>query len=176
MYLNFKLIKAKKIKARDLLTIQAIKQKEYEMFKSSVAYLEKLEKDGWLKKIKGTKKMEVYLKFRLTDKAKRFLKTIEIVKASPNSIKLSKLLRQAYEDNNLEKKKGNEKKVNEMIAWFLMETQYKPSIVLEKVNDYLSETESEYTKTLENLICYNVSHFVTKWDLRDSMLYTLMEN
>lgn len=174
MYINFKILVKSGVNAQQLLILQGIKQKEYDMFEKALPHLEKLKENGFLTTIKGEKTQALYTKFRLSKKGKNFLRDLEIAEITEESLKLSAELISLYEDEGLDIK--NKKKIVELTSWFLSETGFNGDDVYQTVSDYINSTEKTYVSNLNNLIWKGESAFSTKWNLSQSKLYGMMTN
>jgi hypothetical protein len=168
MYINFKLLLKHKIKAGELLLLQGLKQKEYDLFFKSENTLNCLEEKGYLKKI-GKK---TYKDFRLSEKGSKFLKDLQVAEITEDSKRLAMNLISLYEEKGF--KITNKKKIVELCAWFLSEVDYSVDDITTVVADYLNITEIKYTSSLQNLIWKGDNVFSNNWSLSQSKLYGLL--
>lgn len=176
MYLNFEILEKKGFswKENELLVLLCIRQKEYERLEPCRDVLLSLHSKGYVVKLAShPKNKPSYLGARLTMKSKALIRELQIAEITPESTSLAASLVSLYEQYNLNI--GNKKKIVELVAWFMAETQdYTPEQVYEAVENYVSTTEKTYISALNNLLWKGESTFSTTWSLSQSKLYTLL--
>jgi len=166
MYINFDLLKKKEITTTQLLVLQIIKQKEYERLEGLGNIMNKLFKKGLVMVIKGSKKQLSYEKARLTKTGKEFLNQVEVPEVTEEAIKLTDDLRNLWIDEG--KEVGSQLKILKLVSWYLSETGHNPADIYETVADVSKDW------FLHNLIFKAPNYHVTRKDLSESYLYSLM--
>lgn len=160
-----------KWKDNELIVLNLIKQKDYDVLEGCAETIEKLAEKNFISYIKDTKPPD-YKRARITKKGRSFLNYVEIPEISQKSWNLAKDLLSLYKNNDL--RINNKKQVYEMVAWFLNETGYEPKEVYNTVEEYINSTEPKFTSSLNNLIWKGQSVYSAKWKLSESKLYSLM--
>lgn len=183
MYINTKVLKKYGIGVEKFFILQMYQQKDYAEEDSMLASflpvnLDILEKDGFIKKLSNYKKSDpIYKWYRLDKKGKAFMREVQIVGISDLSKKLSVSLINLYESYNISiDANNNKKKVHELVAWFLGNTDFSAKEIYGKVEDYIRNTEKTYVSSLTNLIWKPPNLYAVHKNLSDSKLYGLMTN
>ncbi len=175
MVINFKTLDKHGFswKNSEVLVMQCIHQKEYELLEDCRDILNGLYKKDFISLIKRAKKdTPTYMKARLTKKGKSFLKDLQVAEITQESKLVAFELIEMYSSKNLNI--GNKKKIVELVAWFIAESQIDADTIADTVNDYILKEDPKFTSKLENLIWKGDSVFSTAWNLSQSKLYQMI--
>jgi hypothetical protein len=173
MYINFNLLERVGIKWRDneLLVLQCLKQKDYDVLDvHSRDALNSLYKKGFVTLVKGNQ--PAIQRARVSKKGNKFLKDLSVAEITEESKQLAGNLISLYE--NAGKPVQNKKKIVELTAWFLAETDFSAEEIYNVVEEYIRTEEIKYVSHLQNLIWKGESVFSTNWNLAQSKLYGLL--
>ena len=167
MYVNIEQLTLSGLTPYDLVNLVAIRQTED-------AFIQHIPKED-IQKYAGMDFVEVKAsgKVRLKKKGESFIVTVETPGITKEISDTMETLVRMYEESGKELG-GTRKEVEARIVWFMGNTAYKPSIIVQAVEEYL-QANPEYTMSLCNLIWKPQSiAFSVHMTLRNSKLFDLI--
>lgn len=154
------------------VTLLIVKSKDYKELSMRTFMCQQLIEREWLTTLKTTRKEQPeWERYRLTKKAKNFLRDLEIPGINDEVKELGAALFELYDGTD---RIGNKKSCIRKLAWFLEETEADSSTIIEAVSDYLHTQDPQYIIKLDNLIHRPPNAFSTKFQLENSKLNDLI--
>lgn len=170
MYINFKEFKRCGLSANELVTLCALKQCDATYLEANSDTLEQLEYEGFVKEIKGSKKLSKYEKVRISDKGKKLLEKLESIEVSEDTEIIFDWLADYYK--RLGKEIGNANKTKRYLQLFSEKTGIKRNNLVKLCKAFVSdETNMEYSHRLEYILFKPKTIYQTKFSLEDSRLF-----
>lgn len=179
MYLNLKNFKNSNLTAEELISLLAIKQREYEFIKEE--FIARFEELGLVSFIKPKNKSQNRLELvRLSDKGKKLLSSIvtEPVASETEDILFDWLSKYYLERG---KEVGNPNRVKKLLKWFSEETGIYKNDLIKLFIDFLKdEYVDEASRVLEFTLFYPKKYttdrgktiaYEAKPDIHDSWLF-----
>ncbi len=132
--------------------------------------LEALEKEGYIKYIKGKSKDNIMQRMRLDKKGTTFLNSLESAEVEEQDIVVFDWLAKVYKKN--EKQIGNGKKTKRLIASFREKSGIEKNNLLILCNTFINdEEEQEWSFKLEYVFWKPQNVYQTRFILEDSRLW-----
>ena len=167
MYINFPLLLSSGYTVNDIAYLLAIRQKE-DMVTSSMPEedIQRYINAGYVNKLKNGG-------LKLTQKGAAFLNVVETPRLT---LEVSEILKEmvVYYESFGKDIGVSMKEAEERLSWFMGNTNFKKSLILESTKNYL-ESNSEYTLSLCNFIWKPPSQaFSVHMNLKNSKLFDLI--
>lgn len=132
--------------------------------------LEFLQKNGFIKFIKGNKNQNEFQRMRLDKKGTKFLNELDEPDVEEQDVKIFDWLSQIYKERD--KQIGNGKKTKRLIASFREKSGIEKNELAFLCNTFINDDgEQEYSHKLENVFWKPTNLFQTKFVLEDSRLW-----
>lgn len=168
-YINYNHLYKKGLNDKDYHILQKIFQKETTLLEPHIKDFKKLLDLELIQYLKG--KENTVEGVRISKKGKTFLNQLEDLNYTDELGVLIDKLIELYEINN--KDYGNKLEIQSRLGWFISQTGFGSSQIMEIVEKYLDENR-EYTLKLENLIWRPQSQaFSVHKNLKDSRLFEM---
>lgn len=132
--------------------------------------IDTLEKEGYIKYIKGKKTQSIIYRMRLDKKGTKFLNDLDEPMVEEQDVKIFDWLSKIYKDND--KKIGNGKKTKRLIASFREKSGIEKNHLAFLCNSFINDDEQqEWSFMLEYVFWKPQNVFQTKFVLEDSRLW-----
>lgn len=138
--------------------------------------LEKLEKDGYIKYVKGTKSQTDFQKMRLDKKGTEYLNSLEEVRSTEDDEKFRDWLVDVYKKNG--KTIKNKKELLRRIAWFREFSGIERRSLVKLLQLFLAEqeeTDFQYSHDVANVFWKPRNAFDARYSLEQSRLWGYYE-
>lgn len=171
-YINFALLTEKGYSNDHYLALVMIGQNDSLLLESSDygRFFDSFEEAGLIQYLKTEKNK--YKAVRLSDRGKAFLHQLTMFGYTDNIGKLANRLREMYREHGVaEDRLGQHQTLIDRIIWFISETPFNLSDIFYGIEEYLSQTNSEYVRTLDRLFWQPKDIYASKPTLKDSWLF-----
>jgi hypothetical protein len=159
----------------EFVTLLIIKEGKYAHLEDRIPHLLQLYNLEYIKDVASKKKEPDYYKFRLTKKAKDFLKELEIADINTDSKILFNKVVDLYTTQGLTDKIGNKRELIKRISWFLAEVKIEMDTLYGLIEDYIVTIDDrKYITKAENLFWKRESLYQSKYSLSQSKMYDLI--